>query len=162
MYLQRKDVLLVHLFVEFARVNVCLFSLSLGVRGWLQLVIVALPGLFYQRFWTFKTALPELPLSNYVGDVATFLFFILILLEDPICSLALNSSMSLSITSVFKLIKMIHLSILQKMTQYDYSLIFESSGTSNSLSKAATVSIYRSTNVHRGHLKVFYNRIMLL
>ena len=40
-------VLLVHLFVYFARVNFCPFSLPLGVRGCLRLVIVALPGLFY-------------------------------------------------------------------------------------------------------------------
>ena len=39
-------VLLVHLFVDLARVNFCPFSLPLGVRGWLLLVIVALPGLF--------------------------------------------------------------------------------------------------------------------
>ena len=37
-------VLLVHLFVYFARVN---FSLPFGVSGWLRLMIVAPPGLFY-------------------------------------------------------------------------------------------------------------------
>ena len=38
--------LLVHLFVYlYALLNV-LFSLPLGVRGWLRLMIVALPGLF--------------------------------------------------------------------------------------------------------------------
>ena len=31
----------------FTRVNHCPFYLPLGVRGWLRLVIVALPGLFY-------------------------------------------------------------------------------------------------------------------
>ena len=31
----------------FSRVNVCPFSLLLGVRGWLWLLTVALPGLFY-------------------------------------------------------------------------------------------------------------------
>ena len=31
----------VHFFVYFARLNFCLFSLSLGVSGWLRLVIVA-------------------------------------------------------------------------------------------------------------------------
>ena len=31
----------------FAPVNVCPFSLPLGISGWLRLVIVALPGLFY-------------------------------------------------------------------------------------------------------------------
>ena len=40
-------VLLEHLFVYFACVNFCPFSLPPGVRGWLPLVIVALPGLFY-------------------------------------------------------------------------------------------------------------------
>ena len=40
-------VLLVHLFVCFVRVTFCHFSLPLGVGGWLQFVIVALPGLFY-------------------------------------------------------------------------------------------------------------------
>ena len=41
--------LLVHLFIYFARVNFCRFSLHLGVRGWLRLAIVELPGLFYYR-----------------------------------------------------------------------------------------------------------------
>ena len=40
-------VLLVHLFVCFVHVSFCHFSLPLGVGGWLQFVIVALPGLFY-------------------------------------------------------------------------------------------------------------------
>ena len=35
---------LVHLFVYFACVNVCPFSLPLGGQGWLRLLIVALPG----------------------------------------------------------------------------------------------------------------------
>ena len=39
--------LLVHLFVYFGRVDLFPFSLPLGVRGWLRLVVVALPGLFY-------------------------------------------------------------------------------------------------------------------
>ena len=39
--------LLVHLFVCFASVSVCPFSLTLGVRGWQLFVIVALLGLFY-------------------------------------------------------------------------------------------------------------------
>ena len=38
-------VLLVHLFVFFARVDFCPFHLPLGVGDWLQLV--ALPGRFY-------------------------------------------------------------------------------------------------------------------
>ena len=40
-------IVLVHLFVYFARVNFCPFSLPLGVEVWLRFVIVALPGLFY-------------------------------------------------------------------------------------------------------------------
>ena len=40
-------VLLVLLFVYFAYVKFCLFSLALDARGWLRLVLVALPGLFY-------------------------------------------------------------------------------------------------------------------
>ena len=41
---------LVHFFVYFARVDFCHFSIPLGVRGWLRLVTVALPGLFYFFF----------------------------------------------------------------------------------------------------------------
>ena len=37
--------------VHFARVNFCPFSLTLGVRFWLRLLMMALPGLFYQRFY---------------------------------------------------------------------------------------------------------------
>ena len=40
-------VLLVHLFVYFACIDFCPLALPLSVRGWLQVVIVALPGLFY-------------------------------------------------------------------------------------------------------------------
>ena len=39
--------LLVLLFVYFAYVILCPFSLALDARGWLRLVLVALPGLFY-------------------------------------------------------------------------------------------------------------------
>ena len=42
--------LLVCLFVNFARVNFCLFVLPLGVRACLRLLIVALPRLFYELF----------------------------------------------------------------------------------------------------------------
>ena len=38
--------LVVHLFVSYAHVNLCHFSLPPGVRGWLRLLLVALPGLF--------------------------------------------------------------------------------------------------------------------
>ena len=40
-------VFFVHVFVCFARIHFCTFSLLLGVRNWLRLVIVAPPGLFY-------------------------------------------------------------------------------------------------------------------
>ena len=39
--------LLMHLFVRFACVDFCPSSLPLGVRIWLRLVILALPGCFY-------------------------------------------------------------------------------------------------------------------
>ena len=52
--------LLVHLFVCFARVGFCQFSLPFGVGGWLRFVIVALPGLFYLLF--FKVFRSEYPL----------------------------------------------------------------------------------------------------
>ena len=42
--------LLVQLFVYFARVNFCPWSLSLSVRDWLRLVTVTLPGIFYELF----------------------------------------------------------------------------------------------------------------
>ena len=40
-------VLFVHVFVYFARVNFCTFSLPLGVRECLRVVIVAHPCIFY-------------------------------------------------------------------------------------------------------------------
>ena len=40
----------VHLLVDFARVNLYPFSLPIGVREWLRLVIVALPGGFLSSF----------------------------------------------------------------------------------------------------------------
>ena len=39
--------LLIHLFVCYARVYFCPFSPPLGVEGWLQFGSVAYPGLFY-------------------------------------------------------------------------------------------------------------------
>ena len=39
--------LIVHLFVSYAHVSLCLFSFPPGVRGWLRFLLVALPGLFY-------------------------------------------------------------------------------------------------------------------
>ena len=40
-------VIVVRLFVCFARASFCPFSLPLGVGGWLWFVFVTLPGLFY-------------------------------------------------------------------------------------------------------------------
>ena len=37
-------------FVCFARDSLCLFPLTLGVRDWLRLLIMALPGLFFLPF----------------------------------------------------------------------------------------------------------------
>ena len=41
--------LIVHLFVSYSHVNLCLPP---GVGGWLRLLLVALPGLFYLPFVT--------------------------------------------------------------------------------------------------------------
>ena len=54
--------LLVHLFVNFARVNFCHFSLPLCVRGWLWVVIVSLPGPFY--------FIPHKPATNADSEVS--------------------------------------------------------------------------------------------
>ena len=51
--------LLVQLFIYFSH-----FSLLLGVRGWLRLVIVALPGLFYKAF--FETFYLKLLVQRHV------------------------------------------------------------------------------------------------
>ena len=42
--------LIVHLFVSYAHVDLCIFSLPPGVRGWQRLLLVALPGLFCLLF----------------------------------------------------------------------------------------------------------------
>ena len=44
-------VVFAHLFVYFARINFCPFSLPLGVRDSLLFVNVALPGHFYLLVW---------------------------------------------------------------------------------------------------------------
>ena len=59
-------VLLVHLFVCFVRVSFCHFSLPLGVGGWLQFVIVALPEPSINVFST-----------DYSLKLNTFLFEVL-------------------------------------------------------------------------------------
>ena len=50
---ERAGLCATHAFVWLLRTRQCLsfFSLSLGIRGWLRLVTVALPGLFYHVFW---------------------------------------------------------------------------------------------------------------
>ena len=49
-----KKELLMHLFLCFARVSFCPFSLPLGVGGWLRFLIVALPAPFYLLFCSFS------------------------------------------------------------------------------------------------------------
>ena len=69
-------VLLVHLFVHFACINFCPFYLPLGVRGWVQLVIMALPGRFcYFFFYYFKMKhhLRVQISKNLIGSLAWFL-----------------------------------------------------------------------------------------
>ena len=44
--------LIVHLFVSYAHVTLCHFSLPPGVGGWLRLLLVALPGLFCLPFYS--------------------------------------------------------------------------------------------------------------
>ena len=55
--------LIVHLFVSYAHVNLFHFSLPPGVRGWLRLLLVALPGHFC------------LPFSNFCSAVSIIIFF---------------------------------------------------------------------------------------
>ena len=45
---------IVYLFVSYAHLNLCHFSLPPGVGGWLRLLRVALPGLF-SHLLTFNT-----------------------------------------------------------------------------------------------------------
>ena len=52
-------------FVCFACVDLCLFPLPLGVRNWLRLVIVALPGLFF--LYLLLSILPD-PATFFRGD----------------------------------------------------------------------------------------------
>ena len=53
--------LLVHLFDFLARVTLS-FPLHLGVEGWLRLMIVPLPGLFYLNF--LNTSLKHFPFCD--------------------------------------------------------------------------------------------------
>ena len=52
-------VLIVHLFVSYAHIICVTFSLPPGVRGWLRLLLVALPGLFCLPFWSDDLTLPD-------------------------------------------------------------------------------------------------------
>ena len=61
-------VLLMHLFVCFVRVSFCHFSLTLGVGGWLQFVIAALPRLFYKLFCLFQGMLQTI--SDMINQFA--------------------------------------------------------------------------------------------
>ena len=49
--------LVLHLFVSYANVNLCPVSLPPGIRGWLRRLLVALPGPFCLPFF--------LEFSNY-------------------------------------------------------------------------------------------------
>ena len=42
--------LIVHLYISYAHVNLCHGFSSPGVRDWLRFLLVALPGLFYLPF----------------------------------------------------------------------------------------------------------------
>ena len=59
------SVLLVHLCLFYTR-WVLSFSLPLGVRGWLRIVIVARPGLFYKLFSTLSFWSFQLILVTYI------------------------------------------------------------------------------------------------
>ena len=50
---ERANLIAFHTFLRFALVWICLFSLPLGVRQGLRLVIVALPGLFSYLFFLY-------------------------------------------------------------------------------------------------------------
>ena len=52
--------LVVHLFVSYVHANRVTFSLPPGVRGWLRLLLVVLPGLFC---WPFSIFLEFCPLQ---------------------------------------------------------------------------------------------------
>ena len=57
-------------FVYFARVNLCPFSLPLGVRDWLRLVIVALPGLFINLFFRNVYDLIDVPDNTVFRNIS--------------------------------------------------------------------------------------------
>ena len=61
----------VHLFVYFACVNFCPFSLPLSGRDWLRFVTVAFPGLFYyvsRRFDLIQGRI-NIPLALFSRDL---------------------------------------------------------------------------------------------
>ena len=68
-------------FVYFVHVNVCPFSLPLGVRDWLRLVIVTLPGLFINFFynsWSLNNHF-QLKIMSVLWGCANILLFFLFL-----------------------------------------------------------------------------------
>ena len=58
---------IVHLFVSYAYVNLCHFSLPLDVRGWLRLLLLALPGHFCLPFCIMVSARQSLSQNLVVG-----------------------------------------------------------------------------------------------
>ena len=60
---------LVLVFVYFAFIKFDPFSLALGARGWLRLVLVAFPGLFYERFCLEKLMLRKNDITVYYSEL---------------------------------------------------------------------------------------------
>ena len=58
--------LILHLFVSHAHVNLLLFSLPPGVGGWLRLLLVALPGLFCLPFYHFRAWSADVVINNLI------------------------------------------------------------------------------------------------
>ena len=59
--------LLMHLFVLLACVTFCRFSHPLGVRGYLRLMIMALPGTFFPKAFLDKNFIDCTVRTNTVG-----------------------------------------------------------------------------------------------
>ena len=62
------------MFVCFVRVGFCHFPLPYGVRDWLRLVIVAVPGIFFSHFFTHEycNALTALHAFTHYNPTSTF------------------------------------------------------------------------------------------
>ena len=58
-------------FVCFVRVSFCHFSLPLGFRGWLRLVIVALPGFSINFFFKYGAIKLNSSVKLYVKNIST-------------------------------------------------------------------------------------------